>query len=256
MLLNLQKPDSGTATVLGRASTDLGAADFQRIGYVADGQDLPDWMTVAQLAAFCRPLYPTWDADLAARLMKSFDLPADRPIKKLSRGMRMKAALLSSLAFRPELMVMDEPFGGLDPLVRDDFIQGLLELPGDDRPHTFVVSSHDIDEVERLADDVGFLSGGRLLIHESADALRARFRRVEIVGTALEGMGQDGWLEVQRPAGNVLRFVHSAFEGPESEGQLAARFPGASVACRSMSLREIFLVLARQQRSPATQEAA
>jgi ABC-2 type transport system ATP-binding protein len=147
LLLNLLRPTSGRSRVLGRDSGSLGPADFRRIGYVADGQDLPDWMTVSQLLAFCRPLYPTWDDGLATRLRGQFDLPGDRPIKKLSRGMRMKAALLSSLSYRPELMVLDEPFGGLDPLVRDDFIQGLLEIPGDDRPRTFIVSSHDIDEV-------------------------------------------------------------------------------------------------------------
>ena len=177
ILLNLQRPDAGRAQVLGCDSTRLTAAHFQRIGYVSEGQDLPDWMTVAQLLAYCAPLYPTWDPALAARLLTLFDLPADRPIKKFSRGMRMKAALLSNLAFRPELMVLDEPFSGLDPLVRDEFISGLLELPADDRPRTFVVSSHDIDEVEKLCDDVGFMAAGRLLVHEPADALRARFRR-------------------------------------------------------------------------------
>jgi ABC-2 type transport system ATP-binding protein len=193
LLLNLVTPERGRAVVLGRDSRRLCARDFERIGYVAEGQDLPDWMTVAQFIGFCRPLYPTWDSGLERRLLSSFELPLDRPLRKLSRGMQMKAALLSSLAYRPELMVLDEPFSGLDPLVRDDFIQGLLELPGDDRPRTIVVSSHDIDEVERLVDDVGYLSGGRLLVHETADGLRGRFRSVEVVGPGAAGApGGDG----------------------------------------------------------------
>src|SRR5437764_1244359 len=85
LILNLQSPDSGRARVLGCESTRLDAAHFRRIGYVAEGQDLPEWMTVAQLLAYCRPLYPTWDPDLATRLRALFDLPADRAIKKLSR---------------------------------------------------------------------------------------------------------------------------------------------------------------------------
>ncbi len=259
LLLNLQRPDTGRSSVLGCDSRRLTAAHFQRIGYVAEGQDLPEWMTVAQLLAYCRPLYPTWDEALAVRLLTMFDLPADRAIKKLSRGMKMKAALLSNLAFRPELMVLDEPFSGLDPLVRDEFIQGLLELPTDDRPRTFVVSSHDIDEVEKLADQVGFMAAGRMLVHESADGLRARFRRVEILGDDLAGpvgAPPPAWSEIRQPAPNVLQFVHSAFAAATTAGELAARFPRAEVTFRAMSLREIFLVLARQQRTTANQEAA
>lgn len=260
LLLNLQRPDAGRARVLDCDSTRLTAAHFRRIGYVAEGQDLPEWMTVAQLLAYCRPLYPTWDDALATRLLAMFDLPADRAIRKMSRGMKMKAALLSNLAFRPELMVLDEPFSGLDPLVRDEFIQGLLELPDDDCPRTFVVSSHDIDEVEKLADDVGFMAAGRLLVHEPADALRARFRRVEIVGDALAtpaaAAPPPAWAEVRQPAANVLQFVHTAFAADATAGELAAQFPAASVALHGMTLREIFLVLARQQRVTAQKEAA
>jgi ABC-2 type transport system ATP-binding protein len=258
LILNLQRPDAGRAQVLGCDSTRLSAEHFRRIGYVADGQDLPEWMTVAQLLAYCRPLYPTWDATLATRLLAMFDLPADRALKKLSRGMRMKAALLSNLAFRPELMVFDEPFSGLDPLVRDDFIQGLLELPDDDRPRTFVVSSHDIDEVERLCDDVGFMAAGQLLVHESADALRARFRHIEIVGNAVAACTAPplAWREVRQPAANVLQFVHTAFRLNTSERELTAQFPAANFTLRAMSLREIFLVLARQQRGAGVKEAA
>ena len=260
LLLNLLRPTAGSARVLGSESTLLKAKDFERIGYVADGQDLPEWMTVSGLLDYCRPLYPTWDRDLAARLLSLFALPADRSIKNLSRGMRMKAALLSNLSFRPELLVLDEPFSGLDPLVRDDFIQGLLELPGDDRPRTIIVSSHDIDEVERLADTVGFLAGGRLLVNEPADALRGRFRRIEAVGEGLpERVPAEiarSALELRRPAGNVLQFTHGAFDAGSTEAAIAAAFPSCSVTARPMSLREIFLVLARQQQAGAGKEAA
>jgi ABC-2 type transport system ATP-binding protein len=259
LLLNLVSPEAGSATVLGRDSRKLTAADFARIGYVADGQDLPDWMTVAELLNFCRPLYPTWDRALEARLLKSFNLPADRELRKLSRGMQMKAALVSSLAFRPELMVLDEPFSGLDPLVRDDFIQGLLELPGDDRPRTIIVSSHDIDEVELLADHVGYLAAGRLRIHEPADVLRGRFRTIEVVsqgpGAPALRNADPAWLEVSRPAERVIRFVHPAYS-PEADASIGAFFPGCSVSTRMMSLREIFLVLARGEPDSGGKEAA
>ncbi len=91
--------------------------------------ELAEWMTVDQSLAGCRPLYPKWDTDLERSLRKQFALPSDRKLKHLSLGgQRMKAALIAALAYRPELLVLDEPFSSLDPLVRDEFITGLLEL--------------------------------------------------------------------------------------------------------------------------------
>lgn len=258
LLLGLLRPTSGRSRVLGRDSTALRPADFERIGYVTEEQILPDWMTTAQLLAFCRPLYPQWDDVLAARLQNLFALPGNRPLKQLSRGMRMKAALLSTLAYRPELLVLDEPFSGLDPLTRDEFVQGLLELPGDDRPRTVIVCTHDIDDVERLADRVSFLTESHLLLNEPADALRARFRRVELVGdgVAARAAAEAGtdWLALETPSANTARFVHRAFAADRTPAALAAQFPGAHFECRPLTLREIFLVLARQTR--ATSEAA
>src|SRR5687768_17638842 len=100
-------------------------------------------------------------------------------MRALSRGTRMKAALLATLAYGPELVILDEPFSGLDSLVRDELIRALLELAGE-RPRTILVSSHDIAEVERLADWVGFIDRGRLTLAERVDSLLARFRRVEV----------------------------------------------------------------------------
>jgi len=130
MLMNLVRPSSGRADVLGVDSERLGPREFQRIGYVSENQDLPDWMTPRELCGF--------------------DLDMRQPIRRLSRGTRMKAALLASLAFRPELVVLDEPFSGLDPLVRDELTRGLLEASGP-REWTVLLSSHDIEEVERPA---------------------------------------------------------------------------------------------------------
>ena len=115
-LLNLHRPDTGTATVLGIDSRQLGPAQFAQLGYVSENMELPLWMTVQQFLDYCRPLYPQWDKAFEAKLLKQFDLPLTSKLKDLSRGMRMKAALLSSLAYRPKLVVLDEPFSGLDPV--------------------------------------------------------------------------------------------------------------------------------------------
>src|SRR5207249_8284501 len=119
---------------------------YTQIGYVSENQDIPEWMKVGALLEYLREFYPTWDPALEDSLIKQFELPRDRKIKALSRGMKMKLALASALAFHPKLIVLDEPFGGLDPLVRDQLIEGLLELAGES---TLLLSSHDLRSEER-----------------------------------------------------------------------------------------------------------
>ncbi len=253
-LLNLHRPDSGSATVLGCDSRRLGPAQFQHLGYVSENMELPLWMTVAQFLDYCRPLYPQWDKAFEARLMAQFDLPPKTRLKDLSRGMRMKASLLSSLAYRPKLVVMDEPFSGLDPLVRDEFIRGLLELT-EQEGWTVFVSSHDIEEVQRLADRIAIINSGRLALDETSDSLNARFRSVEVqlpedaaAPAALPG----DWLHVEQ-AGRVLRFTASRFTEDEALGAaIRAAVPGAARhEAQPMSLREIFVALARAYRLEA-----
>src|SRR5471032_3624619 len=126
--MNLLRPTAGTSRVLGVDSGRLGEKERAQIGYVSENQQLPLWMTVRQLLDYCRPFYPAWDRALEKTLLARFELPESRKLAQLSRGMLMKAALLSSLAYRPKLLVLDEPFSGLDPLVRDEFIGGVLEV--------------------------------------------------------------------------------------------------------------------------------
>ena len=172
-VMNLLEPTTGRTAVLGVDSRQIGPAELRQIGYVSENQDLPAWMTVRQLVAYVKPLYPSWDDEFGASLARQFDLPLDRPLKALSRGMRMKAALLASLAYRPRLLVMDEPFAGLDALVRDELIQGVLELTAQQH-WTVFISSHDIDEVERLADWIGIINEGSPVPQRAGGGARSR----------------------------------------------------------------------------------
>ena len=117
-LMNILQPTSGRADVLGTDSRKLGADQLAQIGYVSENQELPEWMKVGYFLAYCKPFYPAWRDEDAAELVSTYDLPLDRPLKALSRGMRIKAALAASLAYRPRLIVLDEPFSGLAVLVR------------------------------------------------------------------------------------------------------------------------------------------
>jgi ABC-2 type transport system ATP-binding protein len=250
-LMNILRPSSGEARVLGVDSRRLGPTELQSIGYVSENQETPSWMTVAELLAYCRPFYPGWDEALSRKLVADFQLPLDVKISRLSRGMRIKAALVSALAYRPRLLVLDEPFSGLDPVVRDDLVHGVLERAGEEA-WSVLLSSHDLDEVERLVDTVAFLDGGRLVTCESMTSLHTRFRRVEVTvpsGVIEEPLASEpGWIG-RTVAGRVVRFTEVAYAGNLSEERIAARFPGAHIDIQPMTLRDVFVALARHRRS-------
>jgi len=251
-LLNLIQPSSGTARILGVDSTRLGTLELARIGYVSENQRLPERLTVQQMINYCRALYATWDDALCRRLVERFALPMNRPIWGFSRGMKTKAAVLISLAYRPELLLMDEPFAGLDPLVRDDLVQGMLEL-SEQENWTVFISSHDIDEVERLADHVGMIDNGVLTLSESSDSLRTRFRRVD----AIFADGSPPTAEMFRDAlsfeisGMTARWIERTYSNEE---KLGARIESQMPNCKAWSssaldLRDIFIALTRAQRT-------
>ena len=250
MLMNMIRPNSGSARMLGTDSLRLGPAELARIGYVSENQEMLEWMTVQQLIDFCRPMYPTWDPDLCRQLIRQFELPLNQKIKTFSRGMKVKASLLSSLSYRPELVILDEPFTGLDALVRDEFIRGLLELSGRSQ-WTILVASHDIDEVERLADWVGVIDKGEKRLAEPTASLQARFRQCEVTlekGGELSEILPDSWLLLER-VGQVVRFVECRYQETTTEETIRSVLTGLKdMSVNPMSLKAIFLALARTYR--------
>jgi ABC-2 type transport system ATP-binding protein len=273
-LLNIHAPDSGSATVLGVDSRRIGPDDLMRIGYVSENQSQPDWMTVGGFLRYCKPFYPGWDDALAARLISVLRLPVDRRLSEISRGMRMKAALVSALAYRPKLLTLDEPFSGLDVLVRDEISETIL---GEMESQTILLASHDLADLESFASHVAYMADGELLFAEEMPVLMARYRRVEVTleddregsvrisklnqrnysngpglsvedVTSLEAQFSKDW-----PAHwlspewseRVIRFT-DANHDPE---QVRGYFPSArSIHVEPLSLRSIFVALARQRR--------
>ena len=246
-LMNIMRPSGGEARVLGVDSRRLGPRQLETIGYVSENQQLPGWMTLSELLAYCRPFYPTWDDDLCRTLVKDFWLPLDVRIGRMSRGMRVKAALVSALAYRPQLLVLDEPFGGLDPVVRDDLVHGVLERAGEEQ-WSVLISSHDLDEVERLVDGVAFLDAGRTVLVEPMATLQSRFRQVEVTRSEPGPVpdAEASWIGVT-VSGRVVRFVDTAYDDA-SEQRLSTRFAGARIEAQPMSLRQIFVSLVRHRR--------
>jgi ABC-2 type transport system ATP-binding protein len=248
ILMNILRPTAGIAEVFGADSRHLSAHDFTRIGYVSENQDMPEWMTVEYFMAYLKPFYPAWDDARAQELLRQFDLPRGRKLKHLSRGMRMKAALASSLAYRPQLMVLDEPFTGLDPLMRDEFIQGLL---ANAEGLTILISSHDLAEIETFASHIGYLDSGRLQFSEEMSSLTERFREIEITMNTLPSLPENwpaNWLRAESSA-TVVRFVDRQFNQEQTFAEVQRLFGTVqNISVSPMPLRTIFVTLAKAGR--------
>jgi ABC-2 type transport system ATP-binding protein len=250
VLMNLLAATSGSAEVLGMDSKQIRGKSYKQIGYVSENQDIPEWMKVGALVEYLREFYPTWDRGLEDSLLEQFELPRDRKIKTLSRGMKMKLALASALAFHPKLIVLDEPFGGLDPLVRDQLIEGLLERAEES---TIFLSSHDLAEIESFASHIGYLEEGKLRFSEDMAALAARFREVEIMLAAERPLPYpllQSWRQVQA-SGTIVRFIESQFDPEKTPAEIERVFGETKeVSFRPIGLRAIFLSMAKKKEEP------
>ena len=252
ILMNLEQPSSGYAEIFGHDSRCISPQDFTRIGYVAESQGMPDWMTVEGFMAYLEPFYPDWDASRAEQLLREFDLPRARKLRDLSRGMRMKMSLASSLAYRPRLLLMDEPFSALDSLTRDELIEGLL---ANAEGVSILICSHDLSEIETFASHIGYLQSGCLQFSEEITSLTERFREVEVTVEQEPRMPVSywpaSWLNVER-FGPLIRFVDTQFERERTMREIGQLFPKLKqVAAKAMPLRSIFVTLAKASRKAA-----
>ena len=251
VLMNILEPSRGRATVLGVDSRKISPKELSQIGYVSVNQDLPARLTVEEYLDYLRPFYSRWDRALEASIRRQLRLPPDRKIGDLSHGMRIKMALACALPFRPKLLILDEPFSGLDPLVRDEFMEGLLDQAGD---MTILISSHELGEIDGVATHVAFLDEGKLLFEESMSGLIARFREVHLTlerVTPVPDRLPKGWLQV-RAMGNVLTFVDSRFAEDGLGERIQSLFAGVlRIDAQPMGLRSIFTALARAARDGA-----
>jgi ABC-2 type transport system ATP-binding protein len=248
MLVNVLAPDRGSARVLGVDSRQLRPADRLRIAFLSENQELPDRLTVAEYFEYLRTLYPNWDAALEKQLRVQFELPPTRALGKLSHGMRMKAMLIGALSFRPKLLILDEPLSGLDPLVRDEVMSGILSQADET---SILISSHELSEIEGCTTHVAFMVHGRLLFQQSIEAMSGRFREVTV--TAAGGLDRNGlpesWLNPQFD-GSMLRFVDAGYESAQKlDAQVRQRFANVlHVESTPLSLRDISKSLMRATR--------
>jgi ABC-2 type transport system ATP-binding protein len=178
-ILGLLRAQSGAVRVFGLDPVQNPVGTLGRIGYLSEDRDLPDWMSVQELMRYSQPFYPTWDEAFAEELRQMFDLKPTAKIKSLSRGQRARTGLLVALAHRPELLLLDEPSSGLDPVVRRDILGAIIRTIADEG-RTVLFSSHLLDEVERVADQVTIIHRGRLVLTASMDEIKDTHRRVTL----------------------------------------------------------------------------
>jgi ABC-2 type transport system ATP-binding protein len=218
---------------------------------VSESQRLPEGLKLEHYFEYLRCLYPAWDRALEKQLRDQFELPPARRIKHLSHGMRMKALLVGALAYRPQLLVLDEPLSGLDTLVRDEVVNGLLQRAGDT---TILISSHELAEIESFTTHVAFMQNGRLLLQEAIENLQARFREVHVTLSAVKQLPQPlpaGWL-LPIIEGHRMRFVAAHYEGDGPLHQeLTRHFGAVKMECEPMSLRAVATALMQQRKRSA-----
>jgi ABC-2 type transport system ATP-binding protein len=242
VLLGMARPTSGRARVFGLAA-DAPEASVEirrRTGSVGEGKDLYDYMTVERMIRFTAPFFPRWRKDLEQRYLHRFELPPDRNIKSLSRGMRTKLALLLALCRGAELLVLDEPTSGLDPAMTEEVMQALVTHVASEEMTVFF-SSHQIAEVDQIADHVVIIERGRAVVAGALDDLRESYRRIQLVfdGDAPETVFRAPGVERVRRKGRVLTVLSSA--GAEKVLDEARSLGPVSVEVVPVTLKEIFL---------------
>jgi ABC-2 type transport system ATP-binding protein len=185
LLLGLLRPSAGTITVLGEPMPARATAVLARTGYVPERPHVHPTLTVRESVDFHRAFYPTWDARWAADLLARFELAPDRKVSALSKGETGKLLMLLALAQRPELLVLDEPTDGLDPVVRRDVLEALLDFVSQ-AGASVLISSHLVHELERICDWIGVMDRGGLVAELPMQELKAGIKRLRVANPPAE----------------------------------------------------------------------
>jgi len=241
-LMGLLRADGGTAQVLGTAITgaDQGAEMRRRIGFVTEDKELYPYMTVEQIIRFTRGFFPQWRDELAARYLEMFDLPVKQKIPALSKGMRSKLMLLLAISRGAELLILDEPTDGLDPAATEDVLRELVAIAASTET-TMFFSSHQLAEVELIADHIGIIDHGRMIAAGCLDDMKANYQRLQVVladGVKAPARWAEGVESVHQEGRVVSLLVSRNVDGVAEQ---ARELPGATVERYPVTLKEIFL---------------
>jgi ABC-2 type transport system ATP-binding protein len=247
MLLGMIRPTAGSGSVFGKqiTSAEENRELRHRVAYVAEDKPLYGYMTVEQTIRFARSFYPEWCGDVEKKLVHDYELPLRRKVKTLSKGMRTKLALLLAFARRPDLLILDEPSEGLDPVGIEYLLKVLVARSAEGVSVFF--SSHQIAEVERIADHVCILEKGSLLMDASLDQLRQSYRRIDLVFPTPPPEREFRISGVQRIRTSGRQMSVFASENTEAVIERAHDLRAISVEVAPLGLRDIFLETVKEK---------
>ena len=241
MLMGMTRPTAGAGHIFGLdiAKEEDTVRIRERTAFVAEDKRLYDYMTIRQIVRFTRSFFPKWREDLEQRLLKDFELPPDRKVRKLSKGMRTKLALLLAFARGSDLLVLDEPTEGLDPVSIEQVLQMIVSLVADGT--TVFFSSHQIAEVEQIADHVIMIDQGKIVLDAAMDSVKNDYRHIQVVFSEPVGRHDFDFAGIERVyrEGAVVSLIAS-----RNVDQIVARFremQANNIDVAPLSLKEIFL---------------
>lgn len=241
-LLGLITADGGSAGIFGHSVTDrrVNAAVRRRIGFVTEDKDLYPYMTVEGIIRFMRPLFPGWRRDREQRYLDLFDLPREKSIAKLSKGMRSKLMLLLAISHGAELLILDEPMDGLDPAAVEQLLRELVGIAAEEGT-TIFFSSHQLPDVEQIADHIAIIDGGKALVCGELDDLKSHYKRLSVVCAAEppSDIGRLDGVESVRRNGRMLSILVS--RNAEAVAAQLRKLPNAVVEGFPVTLKEVFL---------------
>lgn len=238
MLGGLLRPDGGRVAILGRETLGGDATWKWSVGHVSEQQPFFERWSGARNLAFLADHFPDWRWERERELVSRLDLPLEKPVKVLSRGNRVKLAIVAALARSPRVLLLDEPTAGLDPLVRSEVLDTLWSLV-EDGEHTILYSTHILSDLDRLADEIAFIRGGRLLLRVSRDRLEQDWRALTF---RLASSAIPAWLRARRSDGDLHQGITDDF--PKASDQLLA-IGATQLEARRMSLEEISVHILR-----------
>jgi ABC-2 type transport system ATP-binding protein len=256
LMMGLLRPDSGSARILGCDLWEAPRQMRQRVAYVSQSQQLPGWMSLEDFARYHASFYDNWDTDFLRRLSGRWELPWNRSLNRMSGGQQRMVASALALAARPEVLLLDEPAAGLDPIARRALLDGIVEALGHTDGCTILFSTHLIAELQRVADYVGILDRGRLIASSLLSDLLEQTKRVQVVidqpapppGFAIPGAMR---VQVEGPVATALVKI-------TSDNQLDSihRLPGVRVNIFPVNLEDLFIDLFSRDRQDGEVEVA
>lgn len=232
-ILGITVPDSGEVKVFGKNPTEFTAADKEKIGVVFDTPPFPPSLNAIQLDKVFKGIFTTWDSDVFFEYIVKFKLPLDKKLKTFSRGMGMRFSIAAALAHKPDLLVLDEPTGGLDPVVRNELMDIFREFMLEDN-HSIIISTHITCDLDQLADYLCFMDSGRIILNNDRESVFEGFKLLKCTKAELAEIDSEDIIAVRESRFSVDVMV----KNPEKYSGIPGDRPAIDEILVFLKLRE------------------